>query len=335
MVTFYLKKGALCKSLGYVFLLMLWFLVSGKTYAYGLKTSDLSNSYSGCYFHDNGDGTSTVSTVIEYRRGALHTGGAFFWGRGILVYSYNKSGGLVSGSTPASAVYINGQKNTNTHNGDGYIMFINNHSEGDWANSEAFLAAVDVTIKNSNISDWPAIAIRAGNYTSMEDVAEIKGAAYIPRSGPNNGSCIRAADPGSPPPLDIDISVYAPDWNLGELQQGLSDIPLTRANQMLCFIYDAASVASKKFIIGASSANGVVNNQYRLRHLSNTSQVVPYSLILDSGSTLINLPGSNPELPLADSGNTCFVPTFRTYVGKTVEEGDYSDVLTFTVTTKP
>lgn len=335
VVTVYLKKGALCKSLGYVFLLMLWFLVSGKAYAYVLKTSYLSNSYSGCYFRDNGNGTSTVSTVIDYKPMAGHTGGSDFKSRGILVYSYDKNGRPISSSTPATVIYINGLKSDNKYNGEGYIMFYNSVGIGDWGEIGAFLASVKVTINNSAITNWPAVAIRAGNYTRMDDVGEAKGAVYISRSGPKNGACILLADPGSPPPLDdIYIDVSAPDWNLGELQHGLSDTPLTRADQMLCFSYDAASVKNKKFVIGASSANGVVNNQYRLKHLSDTSQVVPYSLTLASGSTLIKLPGSNIELPLADSGRSCFSPTFRTEVGRTVKEGDYNDVLTFTVTTK-
>ncbi|SDZ62053.1 hypothetical protein SAMN03159453_05149 [Pseudomonas sp. NFIX28] len=254
--------------------------------------------------------------------------------RGILVYSYDKNGRPISSSTPATAVYINGLKNDNKYSGEDYIMFYNSAGTGGWGNIDAFLASVEVTINNSAITNWPAVAIRAGNYTYADDVGEAKGAVYISRSGPKNGACIISADPGSPPPLDIYIDVSAPDWNLGELQHGLSDTPLTRADQMLCFSYDGASVKNKKFVIGARSANGVVNNQYRLKHLSDTSQLVPYSLTLDSGSTLIKLPGSNIELPLADSGRSCFSPTFRTEVGKTVKQGDYNDVLTFTVTTK-
>ncbi|WP_139192745.1 hypothetical protein [Pseudomonas sp. NFIX28] len=229
---------------------------------------------------------------------------------------------------------MNGKKYIGRYSGEGYIIFYSQVVGTSWVNKEPFLASVEVTIDNSAITSWPAVAIRAGNYTDEDDVGEAKGAVYISRSGPNNGSCITAADPGSPPPLDLYINVSAPDWNLGELQHGLSDTPLTRADQMLCFSYDGASVKNKKFVIGANSANGVVNNQYRLKHLSDTSQVVPYSLILDSGSTLIKLPGSNIELPLADSGRSCFSPTFRTEVGKTVKQGDYNDVLTFTVTTK-
>lgn len=200
----------------------------------------------------------------------------------------------------------------------------------------AFIANVVAVIETSKISAWPAIGIRAGAYTNGADVAEIKGGAYITfdRNGTRgNGTCRVIIDPGKPPALDTSISVSAPDWNLGELQQGLSDTLLNRTDQQLCFTYDAGDFQGK-FIIGASNANGVVNNRYRLRHLSDTSQTVPYSLTLDSGNTRIQLPANSTEIPLDSSGRTCFVPTFKTEVGKTVKEGDYNDVLTFTVTTK-
>ncbi len=140
-------------------------------------------------------------------------------------------------------------------------------------------------------------------------------------------------DPKNPLPLDPTISVTAPDWNLGDLQQGETDTSFSSMGQQLCFDYSGVEVALNKFIINASSANGVVNNRYRLVHSSDTSQTVPYRLTLDSGSTLLQLPNNSTALQL-NGNRTCFVPTFRTEVGKTVKEGDYNDVLNFTITTK-
>ncbi|WP_192557905.1 hypothetical protein [Pseudomonas allokribbensis] len=305
----------------------------GNANSYDLVLSNLSNSYSGCYYRDNGNGTSSVFTVIDYKPSYGHTGGLTFRSRGILVYSYDKNGKLRSTSTPATNVSINGVRHTDTFVGNDYFIFFG-RSSADWISSNAFSASVTATVRNDLISDWPAVAIRAGNFTNGPDVAEIKGVAYISRYGANDGTCQVVVEPGMPPPPDISISVSAPDWNLGDLQRGVSDTQLSRTDQTLCFSYNPAVGQGQKFIIGASSANGVVNNRYRLQHLSESSQVVPYSLMLDSGSTRIQLPGNSNAMTLDTSGRTCFVPTFTTEVGKTVKAGDYSDVLTFTVITK-
>lgn len=128
----------------------------------------------------------------------------------------------------------------------------------------------------------------------------------------------------------------APDWNLGELQQG-TDVPKTFTNtsEQLCFTYSGGAVSGKRFAINASSANGVAGNRYRLKNLQDATQLVPYSLTLSNDSSTVSLPNaSNAAVSLGGSGRTCFEPTFRTTVGPTVKEGDYSDVLTFTVVTK-
>ena len=40
-------------------------------------------------------------------------------------------------------------------------------------------------------------------------------------------------------------------------------------------------------------------------------------------------------LTLGKSGRTCLTPTFKTWVGATIKGGDFSDALTFTITTQP
>ena len=306
------------------------FLGAGNAYSYSLILDDISSSYSSCYFNDNGDGTSTISAVINYKPPGVI--GSPFNSRGVLIYSYDKNGRLNVGTTPAIRVTMNGANYYDLFFGSDYAMFWGNKNS--WRDKSAFAASVTAVVRNQSFASWPAIAIRAGNYTSGSDIGEVKGVAYISRYGANDGSCHVIVNPGTPPPPDISISVSAPDWSLGDLQRGVSNTRLSRADQMLCFSYDAAQAQKQNFIIGASSANGVVNNRYRLQHLSDTSQVVPYSLMLDSGSTRIQLPGSSTAMTLDTSGRTCFVPTFTTEVGTMVKEGDYSDVLTFTVTTK-
>ena len=40
-------------------------------------------------------------------------------------------------------------------------------------------------------------------------------------------------------------------------------------------------------------------------------------------------------LTLGKSGRTCLTPTFKIWVGATIKGGDFSDALTFTITTQP
>ncbi|KAG8150039.1 hypothetical protein BFF94_029800 [Burkholderia catarinensis] len=107
------------------------------------------------------------------------------------------------------------------------------------------------------------------------------------------------------------------------------------AADQLCFTYAAAAVSGKNFVINASNANGIVNGRYQLRHVSDASQIVPYNITLDSGSSTLALPNrNNSALQLSSTGKTCFVPTFSTTLNTGTALGDYSDVLTFTVVTK-
>ncbi len=127
----------------------------------------------------------------------------------------------------------------------------------------------------------------------------------------------------------------APDWNLGELPEGNGEKIFPNSSDQLCFTYSGTAVSGKQFIINAGSANGVVSNLYRLKNLKDASQLIPYSLTLDSGTSNVTLPNANKKaLSFNSSGKTCFVPTFKTTVDPNIKSGDYSDVLTFTVVTK-
>jgi len=321
-----------CRLITGVFLSIFGGLLSNNACAWTLQYSDLSDSYSNCSFQDNGDGTSTASVTFNYKDAKGHVGSFRFQRRGILIYSYDKNGKVIPNSAPAKTVSLNGVSTTSfTSIGSNYAMYYGR--SGAWMVESAFTAKVSVVVNNSVIAAWPALSIRAGNYTTGNDVAEINGAAYV-AWGVAGDSCRLLTSPETPPPLDINISVSAPDWDLGHLEYGESDTTFSRTDQQLCFSYRAGDVQGEKYIISASNANGVVNNRYRLQNLSDASQVVPYSLMLDSGSARIRLPGNTTALTLDASGRTCFVPTFTTEVDKTVKAGDYSDVLTFTVITK-
>ncbi|OJA66786.1 hypothetical protein [Burkholderia ubonensis] len=314
------------------------FSISGK-----VSASEL-NGYSACSWTDNGNGTSTIKLKIDFKPVYKHTAGQPFddyGSRGIFVYSYDKDGRLNTSKDVADAAWMGGVRHVATGFHSTYTVFngFNIWSvERAWYVPEAFVADVEVSIKNSAVSAWPAVAIQAANfmYRASDPVTEIKGAAYIARDG-RNGNCMVAKDPETtpPPPLPIQIKVSAPDWNLGELPQGDASRTFTNSAEQLCFTYTGTAVGGKLFVINAESANGVSNNRYRLKHLEDPTQTVPYKVTLDSGTAKLSLPnGSNTSLALNSSGKTCFAPTFETSVGGRVKDGDYVDTLTFTVVTK-
>lgn len=261
-----------------------------------------------------------------------------FQTRGIAVYSYDRNG--VATSRGAERVVLNGNPNIYE------IWMFGRHlvytplsgAPGRWAhwkNRSPFVANVEVVLNNSKIADWPAIGIRAANATVYDQMTlEPTGAAYISRDGVNN-PCTILNDPFTPPVSPTAIKITAPDWNLGELPRGAAKKTFSRVAEQLCFTYAGPDVSGKSFIINAGNANGIVNGLYQLKNLSDSSQVVPYMVTLDSGSSKLTLPNNdNVARSFDTSGKTCFVPSFWTAVAKDLKEGDYNDVLTFTVVTK-
>ncbi|WP_157838055.1 hypothetical protein [Pseudomonas sp. PH1b] len=305
--------------------------------AWVLKYSNLSNGYSSCSFKDNGNGTSTLQLTIDYKSSSGHTDGSSFNSRGILIYTYDANGKLKTSSSSAKNLSINGVKYSNTFAGEGYVMYYGSASP--WKTTSAFTAAVEFQVDNSSIAAWPAVGIRAGNFTGGNDVGESTGLAYL-SSTTKGGACRVLTNPDlPPPPVDTTITMTAPDWDLGELLRGEETLKTFSAtNQQLCFTYDGSKfITYQKFIINASNENGLsANGRYQLKHLEDSSQTVPYTLSLNSGSTLVPLPNTqNALLSLSSDGRMCFVPTFRALAQKWAKGGAYSDVLTFTIVAKP
>lgn len=319
-----------CKRLGEVVLLSILILFSSRALAWKLVLQNVSDGYRACSWQDNGNGTSTLRLTIDFKRGYGNTGEYPFRSRGILIYTYDKNGNLNPSSKAATAVAINGESYRGVYPGDGYVMYYGHSTQ--WVKDEAFSADIGIVIDNSYVIDWPALSVRAGIFTEGDDVGEIKGAAYLNRFG-TDASC-KMVDPVVPPPPNINISVTAPDWNLGELLRGENEKTFTGGADQLCFTYIGTAVDGKKFIVNASSTNGIVGNRYRLKNVNDASQLVPYSVMLNSGTSTVSLPNAtNTALSFDSAGRTCFVPTFKTTVDPNVTEGDYSDVLTFTVVT--
>lgn len=318
---------------------ILLILLPARASAFILKVSDLSYGYGTCSWTENGNGTSTVRVAVRYKEGSgKHLGGKEFVSRGLLLYTYDKNGIPKPNNAIAKSATLNGVPSAKeSFTGDGYTMYMQHHSSGTiWSNDKEFVADFEVVIDNSLVSDWPAFGLRAGNFTTGDDVAEITGAAYISRFGNETHGTCKLIDPTNPPLPIVAINLTAPDWNLGELRRGDNKKTFWNSADQLCFTYTGAAVSGKKFVINASNENGVVNGRYLLRHLKNTSKTVPYNLTLDAGNLTLSLPNaSNATVSFSTSGKTCFVPVFTSTVDNLTESGDYSDVLKFTVVTKP
>ncbi|WP_321783896.1 hypothetical protein [Burkholderia pyrrocinia] len=313
----------------------------GNAQQYNLLLTDISNGYGACTWQNNGDDTSTIDLTIDYKIVDKDTTlERVFFSRGILVYTFDSEGIMRASSNAARSVSINGVAHSRFYTGIGYVMYYNDrHKETfpqGWHNIGRFTANVSITISNSVIKDWPAIAVRAGNYTYGDDIGEIKGAAYLSNLG-GSSSC-RVIDPSVPPPPPppaITVAVAAPDWDLGELRRGDAvEKTLARPADQLCFTYSGVA-GTRNFVIDAQSENGIAANRYLLRNVSNASQTIPYELTLDSGTASFTVPNAAQRpIALNKDNRTCFVPTFRTWIDSSVKVGDYSDVLTFTIFTK-
>ncbi|MBN3794105.1 hypothetical protein [Burkholderia sp. Ac-20392] len=325
------------EKFNFKFILIIILMLFAGNASSSLVNDKTADGYSACSWTSNGDGTSLIKVTIKYKY--ANSAGAYWWSRGVLLYSYKKDGTINSYNMRAKRVKLNDISSGLVYNGGDYIMYTGYVADGkpvasQWNIKEPFDANFEILIDDSIVQDWPAISVQAGNFTSAWDVAEITGGAYISRYGAD-GAC-EVVDPIVPPAPTIGIEVTAPDWDLGELPAGNGEKVFSNRADQLCFDYKGAGVNNKRFVINASGVNGQVENRYRLRSLEDPAQEVPYDIKLDSGSNIVNLPNiNNAGIALDGSGKTCFVPTFHTTVDKLLEPGDYSDVLTFTVVTKP
>lgn len=321
-------------------------VLSSNAVAWKLQYAKVIDSYGRCEWRNNGDGTSTIDLDVRFRsiKGALGKDDkgypkpdSVFASRGILVYTYNAEGKMNPSEAVAKYVAINGAKATGIFKrGDNYVMYFVGFDDNvpEWTIKDPYSVTVQVMIDNSVIKDWPGVAIRAGNFTSSDDVAESTGGAYVSNMGSNNACTV--VDPATPPPQPpaaIEINMAAPNWNLGELPRNDGTKSLSGPADQLCFTY-SGKAASHAFLIDATSENGIVGGRYQLKNAKKT-QTVPYDVTLDSGSARFNLPNAYGDLVKLDKDHkTCFVPTFRTTVDMSVDPDDFSDVLSFTIVTK-
>lgn len=331
-------SGCVLKQLCGLFLVGLS-LAAGEASAYVMRYSDLSNGYSNCSLKDNGNGTSTARVDFDYKAAAGHHPTANFQSRGVIVYTYGAAGQLnESSSVGINSVTLGGFEKETIFGGYRYAMFANRYSS-QWINRSPFRAAVVVQFNNSIIAKWPAIGIRAGIFTSGDDYGDSAGLAYI-SPATQNGICTLLVNPEQPPPpMDVTLTMNAPDWDIGELSRGEETLKtLSAANDQLCFTYEGSKfVTFQKYIINATNLNGLSSNgRYLLKSLEDSSKTVPYSLTLQNDNATMLLPNAkNTGFNLNENGRTCFTPTFTALAEKKSPGGAYSDVLTFTVVAKP
>ncbi|WP_155627071.1 hypothetical protein [Burkholderia diffusa] len=309
-------------------------VVSANVSAYSLIESDLINSYGNCSYKDIGGGVGLINLTINFKDANGHVGTSYFQSRGLLLYTYDKNGKLKDSWKVARTVTAGGVSYKEVFLGYKYTMY-NAPQVYPWSMKAAVSLDFEISVNTSVMAEWPAILVRAGNFTGGNDVGEISGGAYVAINSQGVCKIIKPEELPPPPPIAIDMT--APDWNLGELPQGgEGEKTFTKPAEQLCLAYSGSEVSGKSFVINASNANGVANNRYRLKNLSDSSQLVPYTVTLDSGASRLTLPNiGGSALPLSGSGRTCFVATFKVSAGKTVKVGDYGDVLQFDVITKP
>ncbi|MCK3864739.1 hypothetical protein [Pseudomonas sp. B329] len=302
-------------------------------------TGNVSGEYRNCRFQDTGDGQLNFYVTVPFNQvkpGENSSSRHSFYSRAIAVYTYGKDG--TPSNTYDATVYINDISAAFHYPSFNTQIYISGHYT--WTNHDAFDAEIRVRLPKYSVSDWPGIAIRTANYAStpqvnQETYFDAKGAVYIPQTDGPAGSC-RIINPETPPPQDITLNVSVPSWNFGELQPGIAEKTLGNTKDQLCFTYNSAETIGQKFVINASNTHGLIDNNYRLRHLTNLSSF-PYSLILNDGKNKpLKIPNNTRNtITLDSSGRTCFSPTIRTNISKSQLEGSYFDILNFNVTTKP
>ena len=260
-----------------------------------------------------------------------------FISRGLALYTYDEQGKL---RRPAEfwAVALNGE-GTNMYKAFSEFGLDYGGTSSQfkyWSNRSAFTAQLEVKVTLTDLAKWPAFGVRMANVANDSASTIVLDSAGLLYVSPGMKTC-QVVNPSNPPPspVNTEITVTAPDWDLGELERGKETMrTFTTDAQRLCFRYNAKYIEYDKYLISASNRNGVAEGKFLLANADDGNQKVPYTLSLAGGGAPVPLPSINGlPLTLGKSGQTCLTPTFKAWAGADVKGGDFGDVLTFTITT--
>ncbi len=331
-------------------ILLLALAATTKSNAAGIRTqyidASIASAYRDCVYQDLGNQTSRFSVTYEFRN-VIQIAEVmnyvrsleYVWTRAIMIYAYDKDGKLeLRSSNIATSVSMNGTRySVVLPETEMNYVYSGQGTGGSWVNHFAHSARVEVTVPNVYLQGWPAIGIRTGllgrYYTWRDNNIISVGAADTP------GNC-SIIDPTKPPPSNAKITMTAPDWKLGELSPGETrEKSFHDAAEQLCFSYDGQNWTGLRYAISATNQNGLSGDgSYQLQHLTSPSDTVPYRVSLQNTATNteVALPNTgNVVSTLGNSGRECFNPTFTVNTPKAAKEGDYGDVLTFTIVARP
>ena len=309
-------------------------LCVGKTARAERYADVIDGSYSECGIKKLGDYALQVDFTVQFKPAAGNMAGDFFGTRGVAMFAYDATGKRTRLGASDLFYYpsMNGTSSGRVVDRPDYSFTF----ADDWQISGAFTAKIRVTLRPSAFQKWPAIGVAPVNITNNGwlPVFPKIGAFYI---GPDMLGC-QIIDPEKPPPspATTEITVVAPNWDLGELERGKETTRIIPEARALCFMYDPKYIEHDKYLINAGNRHGVAANKFLLANTADDGDTIPYMLILVGSGRSTALPNINGQpLTLGNSGRTCLTPVFKAWAGSSIKGGDYSDVLTFTITTTP
>ncbi|CAM4094032.1 hypothetical protein [Serratia silvae] len=257
------------------------------------------------------------------------------WGnamsRGILVFQFDHNGNMVNTSLPQEHITMMGFRATRIASIGSGVLFYGTEITYGWDNYDKHQADVMLKIYKPNVA---SVALQAANVYNEGFLLDEKGAVYF-SSSVTIPDCPLITDTTKPPAI-VNLTMNAPDWALGEIGTGKQQKVLTNSADRLCINYLSTESKDEDFIVNATSANGIVNNRFVLKHSLKPTNTLPYTLTLEGAGKQFILPNSNHSTVKFDSSanQTCFTPTFDLYGSDNQEPGDYSDVITYEIVTK-
>ncbi|MBR8656097.1 hypothetical protein KDH83_22560 [Achromobacter sp. Marseille-Q0513] len=293
-----------------------------------------AGSYSNCRYAEDAT-RATISVDVKFRGAAGNVAGKTFMARGMLFYSYDAQGKLKVIADNVNGT-LNGIHGNAATSGGNYRLFYATISREPWTNANEVAVKVVISAPLALLADWPAVAFYPVNVTTDQTVVLPRfGAVYIGKG--TTGCQIITDHTKPPPPAEVtEIKVSAPDWDLGELERGKETTrTFANPNEQLCFNYATKYIGFEKYLISASNRNGEDLGKYLLVNADDASQTIPYSLGLTGPRETVSLPSAAPvQFTLSKDGRTCLNATFKAWASDQVKGGDFSDVLTFTITTQ-